>query len=122
MPRQIRRYIDSLKQDVEFQVGKDAKDNIHMLHDSQYHDIWLHIDGEASCHVIAKIHHFIRDGITINKKQLTHIVCQGAVLCKQYSKFKSAKNVEIVYTKVFNVTPTEKVGEVVTTNTKTITI
>jgi predicted ribosome quality control (RQC) complex YloA/Tae2 family protein len=118
MPRQIKRYIDSLKIEVEYQIGKDAKDNIDILNASQENDIWFHIESEASCHVIAKVHN-----LTItNKKQMAHIICQGGVICKQYSKFKSAKNVEIIYTKVSNVIPTEKVGQVITSNTKTITI
>jgi predicted ribosome quality control (RQC) complex YloA/Tae2 family protein len=118
MPRSIRLFIDSLKIDVEYQIGKDAKDNIDMLADSQQNDIWFHIDGESSCHVIAKVH----DLVITNKKQTAHIIKQGAVLCKQYSKFKSLKDVAIVYTRVGNVSPTEKVGQVITINTKTVII
>jgi len=118
MPRIIQKYIDSLKVEIEYHVGQNAKDNIDILHTSRDNDIWFHIDGEASCHVIAKTN----DIVTLNKKQIAHIVCQGAVLCKQFSKFKSAKDVPIVYTKVCNVTPTEKVGQVIATNTKIITI
>jgi predicted ribosome quality control (RQC) complex YloA/Tae2 family protein len=118
MPRQINKFIDSLKTDVEYQIGKDAKDNIDMLAASQQNDIWFHIDGESSCHVIAKVH----DLAITNKKQAAHIIKQGAVLCKQFSKYKSLKDVSIIYTKVGNVCPTEKVGQVITTNTKTVVI
>lgn len=118
MPRIVQRYIDSLKLEIEYHIGQNAKDNIDILDASHDNDIWFHIDGEASCHVIAKTN----DIVTSNKKQMGHIIKHGAVLCKQFSKFKSAKDVPIVYTKVCNVTPTEKIGQVIATNTKTITI
>lgn len=118
MPRSILRFIDSLKVNIEYQVGQHAKDNIDILAKSRANDIWFHIDGEASCHVVAKVH----DVDTNNKKQLAHIVKQGAVLCKQFSKYKSIKDVSVVYTKVSNVFPTDKIGQVLTSHTKTVTI
>jgi len=49
-------------------------------------------------------------------------VKQGAVLCKEYSKCKSKKNVEIIYTNVENVAPTNIVGSVIACKTKNIVI
>jgi predicted ribosome quality control (RQC) complex YloA/Tae2 family protein len=118
MPRLIHHFIDSLNIDIEYQVGKNAKDNIDILAKSLSDDMWFHIDGEASCHVIAKVH-----GVEMkNKKQLAHIVKHGAIICKQFSKYKSMKDVSVVYTKVSNVCPTEKMGQVLTSHTKTLTI
>jgi hypothetical protein len=51
-----------------------------------------------------------------------HIVKQGAVICKEYSKCKSEKNVEIIYTNIENVVPTNIVGSVNAFKTKNIVI
>ena len=51
-----------------------------------------------------------------------YIIKQGAILCKQHSKYKSHKNVSIVYTYIKHVTMTNIVGTVTTENTKTIKI
>ena len=67
-------------------------------------------------------YNFIPEQLT--KKQFMHIVKQGAVLCKEYSKCKkkSKKNVEIIYTNVENVAPTNIVGSVIACKTKNIVI
>lgn len=58
----------------------------------------------------------------INKKYIKYITKQGALLCKQNSKYRSDKNVSIIYTQIKNITKTNIIGTVITTNTKTIQI
>jgi hypothetical protein len=65
-------------------------------------------------------YNFIPDNLT--KKQLMHIIKQGAVICKEYSKCKSEKNVEIIYTNVENVALTNIVGTVNAFKSKKIVI
>ena len=81
-------------------------------------DLWFHIEGESSCHVIASM----PIDMKLDKKQLRQIVTQGAVLCKSKSRFRSNKNVPVIYTKVENITKSEPVGTVITENTKSIII
>jgi hypothetical protein len=58
----------------------------------------------------------------LDKKQKQQIIKQGALLCKQYSRMKSMKNVEIIYTKIENVEKTNIVGTVSTFKNKTILV
>ena len=50
------------------------------------------------------------------------IAVQGAVLCKQYSRFKSAKDVAILYAHVKDVHRTDTVGTVTVEQFSTVVI
>jgi hypothetical protein len=56
----------------------------------------------------------------LDKKQKQQIIKQGALLCKQYSRMKSMKNVEIIYTKIEHVEKLDVIGSVLTCQEKTI--
>jgi predicted ribosome quality control (RQC) complex YloA/Tae2 family protein len=114
----IDRNIEPLGINIIFHIGKDANDNFNIIENANPGDIWFHIDDNASCHVIA----CLPEDNEFNKKQLMYIIKQGAILCKQHSKYKSQKNVSIVYTYIKNVTMTNIIGTVTTENTKTIKI
>jgi hypothetical protein len=58
----------------------------------------------------------------LDKKQKQQVIKQGALLCKQYSRLKSMKNVEIIYTKIENVVKTDIVGSVSTYKSNTILV
>lgn len=111
-------YINSLGDEVEYSIGKNAQNNFEIIDNADDNDIWFHVEGESSCHVIA---HLPND-ISLTKKQLKQIVTQGAVLCKSNSRLKSGKNVPIIYTNIKHVTKTDKIGAVMTQNTKLIII
>lgn len=114
----ISRYIDCIKSNIEFHVGKDAEDNFKILNDAMMDDIWFHIHGSSSAHVIAKI----PSDLAINKKQMLRVIKQGALICKEVSKYASEKNVKIIYAPVNDVIPTEKAGTVIVSNAKYIEI
>jgi predicted ribosome quality control (RQC) complex YloA/Tae2 family protein len=141
--RTVTRYIPSIGETILFKIGRNAKNNIEIIEESHPEDIWFHVSKESSCHVIAvmNLEHYnnVCNGVTdpekpclrynfipdqLTKNQFMHIVKQGAVLCKEYSKCKkkSKKNVEIIYTNVENVTPTNIVGSVIVCKTKNIVI
>lgn len=116
--KSIDRYIAPLGINISFTVGKNAQENFNIIENSNPNDIWFHIDNYASCHVVASM----PPDIDFDKKQLMYIIKQGAIICKQYSKYKSDKNVSIVYTCVKNVTMTDVVGTVNIQSSKTIKI
>ena len=139
--RTVTRYIPSIRETILFKIGRNAKNNIEIIEESHPEDIWFHVGEESSCHVIAvmNLEHYnnVCNGVNdpekpslrynfipeqLTKKQFMHIVKQGAVLCKEYSKCKSKKNVEIIYTNVENVAPTNIVGSVIACKTKNIVI
>ena len=140
--RIVTRYIPSCDETVVYKVGKNAKNNFEIIDESHPEDIWFHLSNDSSCHVIAVMNfdHYnnIHNGVTdpeqmnlrykfkledLNNKQKTQIIKQGALICKQYSnKYKSQKNVEVIYTNIENVSKTNIVGSVLTCKTKSIIV
>jgi len=112
------KYIAPLGIDIQFKIGKDAKDNFIVIDSSNLNDIWFHIQDNSSCHVVASI----PEDIEFDKKQLSYIIKQGAILCKQYSRYKSQKNVNITYTYIKNIEKTNIPGMVTINNNKIIKI
>lgn len=135
MKRIVTRYIPTLKLNVVYKVGKDADNNYQIIDESDKEDIWFHIKNSSSCHVIACLknikfnrydnelpNYYNIDFDTLDKKQKQQVIKQGALLCKQFSKLKNQKNLEIIYTKIENVFKTETVGSVISYKTKTIIV
>jgi predicted ribosome quality control (RQC) complex YloA/Tae2 family protein len=135
MKRTVTRIIPSLKINLVYKIGSNAKNNFELIDESDPNDMWFHLHNESSCHVIAclkNIQYTTRDDELPNfydinfddldKKEKHQIITQGALLCKQYSKLKSAKNVPIIYTKIEDVQKTNVVGSVLTKNTKTVVV
>jgi predicted ribosome quality control (RQC) complex YloA/Tae2 family protein len=104
--------------EVTFRIGSNANENFALIDDSEPDDIWFHINNSPSCHVVATIpSHIVGD-----KKLIKYIVKQGAVICKKHSKMASAKNVDIIYSKIKNVEKTETPGSVRLSESKNVTI
>jgi predicted ribosome quality control (RQC) complex YloA/Tae2 family protein len=113
----ISKYIDCIDTIIEYKVGGNAQENHDIIDAADPEDLWFHISGCSSCHVICKIPENIND-----KKILQKIAKQGAVICKENSKYKSYKNVKIDYTKIKYVTKKEIPGSVIITNAKSVFI
>jgi predicted ribosome quality control (RQC) complex YloA/Tae2 family protein len=107
---------ENLNIDVEYIIGKNAKENFEIIDNSEDYHLWFHVKDQPSNHVVAKLENKLK------KKDLRYIIKQGAVLTKQYSKFNNYKNLEIIYTEIKNVTKTEIIGSVIVKNEKNITI
>uniref|UniRef100_A0A6C0JKA8 NFACT RNA-binding domain-containing protein n=1 Tax=viral metagenome TaxID=1070528 RepID=A0A6C0JKA8_9ZZZZ len=116
--KKITKYIDCINYDIVFKIGENSQDNFDMIDDSLPDDIWFHVNNLPSAHIIASL----PLGKKLDKKQLSKIITQGAVICKQYSRYASQKNLKIVYTKVKFVKKTEIIGSVETNVTKIVTI
>lgn len=101
-----------------FLWGKNAQENHDLVDGAAEEDLWFHVSGHPSCHVIGKM----PQDIGLNKSDVTKIAKQGAIICKSFSKFKSDKNVKIEYTQVKNVTKLKVKGRVSIKNAKSITI
>ena len=100
----------------KIKIGKNSKENWEIIESAKSTDYWFHLGGDRpSCHVILEI----PKDATVNNEVIKHC----CVLCKSNTnKFKSEKNVPVIYTQVINVSFGEKEGQVYTINTKTITI
>jgi predicted ribosome quality control (RQC) complex YloA/Tae2 family protein len=109
-------YFQEINKYIDFTIGKNDKDNFDIIDKANSDDIWFHLNNYPSCHVIASINDIMK------KKDLRYIIKKGALLCKENSKYKSEKDLSIIYTTIKNVKKTEKVGSVITTNTKIILV
>ena len=116
MPIEKTISFTQLQIEVDFVIGKNASENFDIIDSAEDYHIWFHVKNHSSSHVIAKLEHDLK------KKDLRYIIKQGAILCKQYSKLSSQKNVDIIYTQIKNITKTDVPGSVYTTNEKTIAI
>jgi predicted ribosome quality control (RQC) complex YloA/Tae2 family protein len=102
---------------ITFYIGKCAAGNFDIIDLAEENDIWFHINNESSAHVIASIPEIV------DKKNIKYIIKQGAILCKQHSRFKTSKqSVSIVFTKVKYVTKTTIPGTVIITEEKVVNV
>ena len=135
MKRIVTRFIPSLKLNVIYKIGKNAENNFEILDQSNKQDVWFHVNNSSSCHVIACLknikfnryddelpNYYDIDFDSLDKKQKLQIVKQGAILCKQFSRLKNEKNVEIIYAKIEDVHKTDTMGSVITSNSKKVVI
>ena len=108
-------FIQGLKREVTFYIGKNQSENFEVIDKGSPDDLWFHAKEVSSCHVVCELPE------NLNKKELAYIVTAGGLLCKNNTnKLKGLKNVEIIYTKIENVTKTKIPGCVITQNEKKI--
>ena len=98
--------IPSCPQKMLYLVGKNAQGNFDILDQSRPGDLWFHVDGHHSGHVIACL------GADMSKKQLRDVITQGALLCKRGSKYNQSAPLNVVYSHVRNVVKTPVLGSV----------
>tara|TARA_B110000091_G_C13767518_1_gene455101 strand:- start:49 stop:399 length:351 start_codon:yes stop_codon:yes gene_type:complete len=116
MPIEKTVHIPAISEDIVYTIGKSAQENFDIIDDAEPTDLWFHVEGHSSSHVIATLEQ------KYDRKELKYIVKQGAILCKQHSRYSSNKNVDVIYTFIENVHKTKIPGSVTTSNLKTITI
>ena len=96
--------------DIQYLIGKNAKDNFRIIDLAKPTDLWFHVEDKPSCHVIA----IVPEEVIKFTKDLRYIIKQGCVLCKQHSKYASEKNLPIIFTTADNVIKTKTPGMVET--------
>jgi hypothetical protein len=107
--------------EIQYCFGKDRYDNIRILDNAEPGDLWFHIADAPSAHLIVQVPPDL--GHSKNRKMLDFYTTQGAVLCKQVSKYKGDKNVRVVCAFARDVTAVEKSpGTVTLENERVVTI
>jgi len=99
-------------------IGTNANENFKLIDMSNPYDLWFHVANYPSCHVICQL----QEDKKYDKKLLRKIVKQGALCCKQYCKYKNISDLSITYTYIKNISKTDIIGQVNTTNAKYISI
>ena len=106
--------------DITYVIGQNQQENHQVLDNSSPTDIWFHIDGMSSAHVVARLGDLKPP---LDRKQRGKALRQGAVLCKNHTaKAVSLKSISIVYTECHHVEKTAVPGAVIASNTRTITL
>lgn len=110
----ISRRIDCMGINIDFVVGQSAKENHEIIDAADAEDIWFHIQGKPSCHVIAKL----PNNVSINKHALQKIARQGATVILQQSKTGSGSSHRdhVEWTRIKNVTKLDRPGSVSVTD------
>lgn len=100
-------------------IGKQAQENWDIIKESNTYDVWFHLGNNLpSPHIILELH----EDISL-KKVPRQVIKRCCVLCKSHSnKYKSAKNIPVIYTQIKNISFGEHVGSVFTKNIKQIII
>lgn len=102
-------YDEKINQDLVYWVGENAQDNWDMIDKSDQNNVWFHLDGHPSAHVILRIDFD-------KKKLLKQTLLQCAVQCKINSKFvnqtSNKQKIKIVYTEIRNISKADKIGSV----------
>ena len=96
-------------------IGRDKYNNFELIDKSMDSDVWFHVHGEPSCHVILKNSGKLRD---IPRQ----VIKRCAYLCKINSKAKTKKKSTIIYTQLENVVKTEIVGQVAVQSYKSVEV
>lgn len=113
---------------ITYIVGQNQHENHAILDAAGPDDIWFHIHGMSSAHVIARV------PAGLSRKERGKLIKQGAILCKNNTnKVVSQRNipaaqkgaslkVRVVYTGCRHVEKTDVPGQVVASNTHTLTL
>ena len=101
-----------------FRIGKSAMENSMLVMQSDNEDVWFHINGLPSAHLV----YFNPDRMSLDKLRTKKIIYQMALELKKSSKYKKLPHVEVIYSYVKNVSPTAKPGLVRVKETKVITV
>lgn len=101
-------------QEYVFIIGRNKEDNFRIIDASVLTDIWFHVEGEPSCHVILQN--------TNNNNIPKQVIKHGAYLCKINSKAAKSNKTVIMYTFLKNVKKTDVIGQVLVSTYKTVCV
>jgi predicted ribosome quality control (RQC) complex YloA/Tae2 family protein len=92
-----------------FHIGRNQYENSNLIDGANPWDVWFHVDGCPSSHVILEV----EEGSGGLRNIPLTVLKRGAILCKQHSKSKSIANCKIMYTLVMNLEKTNIPGRVI---------
>ncbi len=90
---------------INYFVGRNAKENWQLISQMEQYDIWFHLNNQSSPYVILEIRN--------NSEPSYEELLEGAKLCKQYSKAKNDKSVEVIYCPISNLKKGKELGQVI---------
>ena len=116
-------FFQNIQKSFTFWISENEDEPFKMLDLAKPQDMWFHAEKYSSCHVIVSLDTDAE--IDLSKKEKNTILKRGAFLCKTHTnklRCIPAKTLSFLYCKIENIRRTEKAGQVITVNTKTIMI
>ena len=116
-------FFKNIQKSFTFWISENEEEPFKMLDLAKPQDMWFHAEKYSSCHVIVSLDTDAE--IDLSKKEKNTILKRGAFLCKTHTnklRCIPAKTLSFLYCKIENIRRTEKAGQVITVNTKTIMI
>ena len=112
-------FFKNIQKSFSYIISENENEPFKMLDVSGPQDIWFHCQKYSSCHVIVSLDkHQYTD---LSKKEKNTIVKRGAFLCKFHTlKLRSLHNLVFIFTQVQNIKKTNKPGNVIIEEVKTI--
>lgn len=135
MVRIVTKYIPSLKINFVYKLGRITKNTFELLKDSNSHDLLFNLRDGSNFYLVACFKNLTYNTLddempnyydlnfdNLNENQKTQILKQGALICKQYSRLRSNKNVNVSYTKIENICKNDMRDNILFFNSKIITV
>jgi len=95
--------------EVTISIGQSAQENWDLIAQSQQTDLWFHLEGHPSPHVIIS-----RPESSMGSGLSNQTLKSAAAYCKQYSKLSGLRRATVIYTEIKYVSRGDKVGSVIT--------
>ena len=95
------------------QIGKNKNENWELIDNASNTDIWFHIEGQPSCHVVLKNEDLV-------KNIPRQVIKRCAYLCKINSAAKTMSKCNVNYAPILSVIKTDIVGQVNVQSYKTV--
>jgi len=79
-------------QPIRFRIGQNRLENAALIESAHPDDIWFHLAGRPSCHVVATLPDFA-SGLWISRKVRGLIIRQGAAVCRDHARCDGSESV-----------------------------
>lgn len=99
-------------------IGCDADENTKLVQDSSPMDVWFHVSGLASAHLVYRN----TDGATLKQLRKSGVIYKMALKLKISSKYKKMPNIEVDYTFIKDVSTTDIPGRVTLSRSKVMKV
>ena len=94
--------------ELDYVIGKDAEQNTELILESEPHDVWFHLDGVPSAHLILRN----PEEFSLQHLRSSGVIYQMALKLKAKGKYRKACNVTILYAQIKDVHVTDIPGRV----------
>lgn len=101
-----------------FCIGKNAVENTELVLRSSDMDVWFHINGMPSAHLV----YYNPDGHDLEYLRKKGVIYRMAINLKKKTKYRKCNTIEVIYDYIKHITPLTKPGLVKCKSPHTIVV